>query len=190
MVRTWSYEINHLMGDSEAELLAYLAGIIDADGCIGILRTKTGFVPNLSCGQVAEEAVTMLHAAFGGSVSKTKLSAEKNRRGQHRWRVSNQIAGECAHLLLPYLRIKRRQAEAVIEAAGLNHFWVNRGPLDAVSRGYATNRLWELWNAVRLLNHVGTVAPAPFTDLTWWCTDCGIWHPKRQRHCPGRRWSC
>ena len=108
----------------EDTTLAYLAGIIDADGTIGIKRstynirvTGDAKVPSyqerIAMSQVASDVPQMLKDAFGGRVGLHKGYA-RNARDGLRWEATNRQAATAIRALLPYLRIKRSQAEAVL----------------------------------------------------------------------------
>jgi len=111
---------NKLLHDVGLKEKCYLAGCIDCDGYITIKRDtyklrKTGdaFIPiyyeRVGFKQVSPEIVDMLHAAFGGYRSIQKPSA-KNGKPLYSWEVRNLQANLCIKLILPYLRIKTRQA--------------------------------------------------------------------------------
>lgn len=100
-------------------LLSYLAGIIDADGTIGIkrstyaMRHRNGGQPTYSeclcVKQVRPEAVALLHKTFRGCRYGQKSYSEKG-RPLHVWQITDLQAAQCLELLWPYLRLKRKQA--------------------------------------------------------------------------------
>lgn len=105
--------------------LAYLAGVIDSDGYIGVKRSTyamrvrgdAGFPmysERICVKQVEPHATEMLHAFFGGTLGVTKASAAKG-RSLHYWQVTDRNAFACAKSLLPFLRIKRGQTENLVE---------------------------------------------------------------------------
>lgn len=104
----------------EATTLAYLAGIIDADGTIGIKRssysarvvgdsTQPTYSERVCVRQVEPHAVDLLHSLFGGRRGTTKPSAKRG-RPLHEWQVTDMKAAACLRAVLPYLRIKAEQA--------------------------------------------------------------------------------
>lgn len=99
--------------------LAYLAGVIDSDGCITIKRrrVKTAAEWNMQAcifvRQVTDQAVTLLQQTFGGRIN-LRPSGPCGRPLYH-WEADRVRAANVAKALLPYLRIKRRQAEIVLE---------------------------------------------------------------------------
>src|SRR3954452_14900931 len=103
-------------------VLSYLAGVIDSDGSITIavdtwrVRNK-GYAPsyseNIAIGQCDPQAINLLKETFGGHIRIEKARGEF-RRPVYFWGVTDKNAVLCARALLPYLRIKRRQAELML----------------------------------------------------------------------------
>lgn len=122
---------------SNKELIyAYLAGFIDADGSITIVKTrcnyktKTGIKKStaqyrvkLSAHNCKIEPIQLLQKEFGGGklrhkkTGKTKL--HDNWRPCYEWIITNIQAATAIKVLLPYLLIKDEQARICIE---LNDF--------------------------------------------------------------------
>lgn len=109
------------------EVLAYAAGVIDSDGSITISREtyamrvlKTAGQPTFSeritIRQIEPEAVDLLHQQFGGCRS-VIISKSKKRRRQplQSLVIADRKAGRVLAAVLPYLRIKRQQAELCLE---------------------------------------------------------------------------
>jgi hypothetical protein len=100
--------------------IAYLAGVIDSDGCITIKRrrVKTAAQWNMQASifvrQITDEAVTLLADTFGGRINK-RPSGTPGGRDLYHWELDRIKAVAAAKKLLPYLRIKRRQAQILIE---------------------------------------------------------------------------
>lgn len=90
------------------EEMAYYAGIMDGEGCIGYYRSLSVAVEGLY-----PKTIIDLHTVFGGSVSEIK---RENKRRYYRWRIYGQDAARCLQMLLPYLREKKEQAEVGLEA--------------------------------------------------------------------------
>jgi hypothetical protein len=103
-------------------VLAYLAGVIDSDGSITVKYAKTreskGFAPDfaeyITITQVNPEAIELLYKFFNGSNITTKKGGSAKSRPLYRWNASNRSAVQVIKALLPYLRIKRRQADIVL----------------------------------------------------------------------------
>jgi len=109
------------MSNIPIEVLAYAAGVIDSDGSIGIRRSTYAkrvrgdahnpiYSARVCIKQVEPEAVTLLKASFGGSLMVERASL-KNGRPFYYWEIHSRQAAAMLRMLLPYLRIKRKQAE-------------------------------------------------------------------------------
>ena len=104
--------------------LAYLAGIMDADGFFSIkrqtysIRVKKEAVNPTYCErvgikQVTPQAIQMIHDNFGGYYRIEKPSA-KNGKPLHAVELRNRKAAHFISAILPYLRIKKLQAEILV----------------------------------------------------------------------------
>lgn len=140
--------------------LAYLAGIVDADGYITIQRTVKSksaggttayfsFKVGISGGkrQPHDLAVEL----FGSRVF-TYRPKEERYLDQHQWCVTGPRAAEVANYLLPYLRIKHDQArlgirfQAMLQAQNRLR---GSGPMTADDRSARD----QLWKEMVELNH-------------------------------------
>lgn len=105
----------------QGEILAYCAGVIDSDGSIGIRRSTYAkrvrgdahnaiYSARVCAKQVTPEAISLLKETFGGALM---LQGPSVTRGKplHYWEIHSRQAATALRLLLPHLRIKRRQAE-------------------------------------------------------------------------------
>jgi hypothetical protein len=110
--------------------LAYAAGVIDSDGYIGVRRStysmrvrgdasQAVYGPRVVVKQVTTEAVGLLHGLFTGHRLQAKPSATRG-RPLYVWEAHSALAGKVCEAVLPYLRIKRQQAENAIEVARIN----------------------------------------------------------------------
>lgn len=111
-------------------VVAYLAGVIDSDGCIGIHRdtytmrvrddvTQVGYQTRITVKQVTPQAIDLLHETFGASRYTAKATA-RARRPLHVWYAHAGVCGPILEALLPYLRIKRLQAENALALCRIN----------------------------------------------------------------------
>ncbi len=100
---------------------AYCAGVIDSDGTIGVKRStykqrrvgdcsQPTFSERVCVKQVEPQAVDLLHQLFGGYRFVADPHAKRG-RPLLGWEVTDMRAAACLRALLPYLRIKRAQAE-------------------------------------------------------------------------------
>src|SRR3990167_2210675 len=115
--------------------IAYCAGLIDCEGYIGIKKSKAyrnltgrvtpGYHAILMVRMVNEEGVRFLAETLGGWYYPEKPHLKYGRL-LHTWQIGHKKA-ECAlRLVLPYLRVKRENAETVIalrelQADGAKH---------------------------------------------------------------------
>ena len=110
-------------------VLAYCAGVIDSDGCIGVRRstyamrviqdcTQPTYSERVCVKQVEIQAVSLLHEHFGGYLQLAKPYARRG-RPLHSWQVTDQRAARCLRLILPFLRIKAEQARNGLWLRGL-----------------------------------------------------------------------
>lgn len=104
--------------------LAYMAGVLDSDGYIGVNMRKAGkwaanYQPRVQVKQVTPEAPDLFHASFGGHIYLNQPSAERG-RPLWCWQVHSAACGSILTALLPYLRIKPDRARNAIDLCELN----------------------------------------------------------------------
>lgn len=156
----------------DSHLLAYLAGIIDADGTIGIKRSTYAmrvrgdasqpiYSERVAVRQVEPDAVDLLHNLFGGYRGVTKPYAIRGRPLQS-WQATDLRAVACITAIRPYLRIKTAQADNVIalraikEASRIARVPRGRGHVGAVVRPEALSiEMERLYLVAHELNRVG-----------------------------------
>jgi len=111
---------------------AYIAGIVDGEGCIRIVKTKepknkSGYKYQMVIGvnNTNEWLIHWLYFNFGGSIHlQAKLD---NRKPLWHWYLSSRKAQAFIELILPYLRLKRPQAEVAVQFSKRKH---HRGKSD------------------------------------------------------------
>lgn len=161
--------------------LAYLAGLVDGEGYIGIKRSKayacqgrrtSGYHARIQVRMVAEEAIKLLAETLGGWYYREKSSA-KNGRPLFCYQASDAKAENALRALRPFLRVKAASADAVLELRDmqkngrehrtkitgyrmLNHW---RGePVRVANKSFSDEyvaRCQALWERCRELNRVG-----------------------------------
>lgn len=102
----------------KTEKLAYTAGIMDGEGSIYIRKTTRGhqsselsvFVTNTE-----EWICQWLKFQYGGSVHIMNPTRKPNWKIGYRWWLSSNKAVEFLKMVLPYLNLKRPQAELAIK---------------------------------------------------------------------------
>lgn len=101
--------------------LAYLAGVLDSDGTIGVKRNtysvrvigdsgQPSYSERIHIRQVERAALELFSERFGGNIGITDPSAKRG-RPLWNWGQTDRKAAATLTALLPYLRIKRAQAE-------------------------------------------------------------------------------
>lgn len=107
-----------------SKILAYLAGAIDSDGTIGVRKSTYSmrirgdsaapvYSEKIALRQVTPEIPDLLKMVFGGSLYSMKPSVP-NGRPLWSWAITDQKAAAAAKQLIPYLRIKKAQAENLL----------------------------------------------------------------------------
>lgn len=146
--------------------LAYLAGAIDADGYFGIKRwmvkCKTGSFPRFVCrvglAEVTPEIPRLLSKTLGGSLRVDRRSHRHDGwQDMWVWSVDSRIAAYSAKKLIPFLRLKKRQAKLLLALQRE----IDKGPMKASVRAGRQGRQLSLksirkregiWNAMKRLN--------------------------------------
>ena len=106
-------------------VIAYLAGAMDSDGFFTIkkssyhmrVRGDAGqhtYSERVGLKQVTPDIPRLLQATFGGGLARNKPGSS-NGKPLWAWHATDKIAAAACEALLPYLRVKRAQAEVVLE---------------------------------------------------------------------------
>lgn len=99
---------------------AYAAGLVDGEGSIRMTWRGLKGGKTFREGQITlmveltntdQRMVRWMQDAFGGSVTYSPESVEKNRRARWHWRVAANTALYCLDAIWPYVRTKRAQAK-------------------------------------------------------------------------------
>jgi len=141
---------------TEPTRLAWCAGFIDGEGYIGLTRAKDKkhnrywHRIQLDVANTQRASIEYIHDTFGGTV----LRRENGFRGVWNVRYFGERACEILRALMPYLIIKRKQAELVLE------FQATIGPI--FGRGSSNSKVMlsediyrqreALWAALVMLN--------------------------------------
>ena len=98
--------------------LAYVAGIVDGEGCIMLYLNKskkyTSYRIKVSVSNTQEWICQWLKLAFGGCVS-CEYYKSPTRKPLWQWIVVSNKALDFLKLIHPYLRLKKPQAEIAIK---------------------------------------------------------------------------
>jgi|SoiMetStandDraft_2_1073263.scaffolds.fasta_scaffold00037_9 hypothetical protein len=109
-----------LIRDLKITTMSYLAGIVDGEGCIGLEhlsptknRKKDYYVCRLTVVNTSEELMKLLVSSLKGQYDTRKKI--EGRKTCYRWHVFGKDLEQAILALLPYLRIKKKQAKLVLE---------------------------------------------------------------------------
>lgn len=110
--------------------LAYLAGIIDGEGCIGFTRIRGQLIPRITVTNTDQSLIDDLKTAFGGHILKRKPH-QANWKAASQWTIQNAKAVNLLDKVYKYLRIKDMQAVCLfLHSAirpGIGHKWDAQG---------------------------------------------------------------
>lgn len=107
------------------EVLAWVAGLIDGEGCIYI-RKRTEKAPSrkerspsyalsLTVKMTHKPTIEELKNIFGVGRIHRETPGKLNKKVSWRWAVSTQEGADILRMILPYLKVKREEAELAIE---------------------------------------------------------------------------
>jgi hypothetical protein len=119
---------NHLTTDtrsmSKRESMAYLAGIVDTEGAIGIRDNKgEAFGAYVMINSTNESLIKWIESLFEGKVSKHEYLAATN-RDNNLWALyGKQNIENFILAILPYLVIKKEIANIVLQFVRLKNTW-------------------------------------------------------------------
>lgn len=146
------------------ETAAYVAGIVDGEGHVGVAKTKqtgsmrsTRYAGVLIVGNTSRQLIEELVAVFGiGSISYRRGS--ERTKGFFLWAIQSRNARDVLVRVRPYLVVKRAQADLVIEFVdGFESFKGGRagkfGGQTVSERELA--RRSRIYEELRRLNRVG-----------------------------------
>lgn len=97
--------------------LAYLAGIIDGEGTfyIGITNKGRKFNSRIYVVNTNEELIKWLKDTFGGLIYKRTSKSNPQWKTRYEWVLDKSAIDTVCHLLIPYLIIKKKHAEIMID---------------------------------------------------------------------------
>lgn len=104
--------------------IAWAAGFLDGEGTLTIKRYHRNgnihYLAYISCAQVNKphnvKALEILKSLFqGGKIYYYSSKNKDDRIEVASWNITSKNAKECAEILLPYLVIKHRQAQLILD---------------------------------------------------------------------------
>lgn len=107
------------MENKEDLIMAYVAGLIDGDGSISLIRENraSGFkyYPCIQLSNVFEGMIDLLHQTFGGC-KKIKGHQAHAKKTQYVWNVRGLESCACfLEKVLPFLILKKKQAKVLLD---------------------------------------------------------------------------
>lgn len=113
--------------------IPYMAGVVDSDGHLGVhvnwYKVTSGkwadskqptYQPRCSVKQLDPEAIEVFAEHFGGHSYVDQTNVKGSRRPINIWQVHSAATGRVLRVLRPYLRVKARQADLLLELCDLN----------------------------------------------------------------------
>lgn len=149
---------------------AYLAGLIDGEGYIGLENHRgvggAKYKPVLKIAMTHKPIILWLQQSFGGSFVTRVRNGHPlypNHRDLHYWGIGGKNIEPVIRKVIPYLKVKRRQAEIVLERVKL---YEKQGDVSVRSIHHSgwnfkykpefVKRMEDLYAEIRLLNKRGT----------------------------------
>ena len=154
------------------EDLSYIAGVIDSDGYIGLTKGQEyrrgnhitiQIRPVITLTQVQTGAIYFIRAIFPGHYYEHIRDGSKNWKTIYVWGLGRrEDVSSFLTQILPYLKIKKRQAELVIAYCSLRESVLSdmsrvdkRGRPRRSSKYTYSGVEYEMWKAVKQLNKTG-----------------------------------
>lgn len=92
---------------------AYIAGIIDGEGCIRLAWARSTVFPQILIVNTNLKLLNILQEIYGGDIHEQKNAARRGWKRSYQWRLSWSRAVDLLDEVYPFLIIKREQAETV-----------------------------------------------------------------------------
>lgn len=111
----------------------YMAGLFDGEGCVMVRVWRKPnsphirYQPAISLGMTYRPVIEQIHRQYGGSIHLNDHSKRnKKHRAQFNWVASSQVAARVLRAMLPYLIVKKDEAELVLQLQGSLDTWRNK----------------------------------------------------------------
>ena len=137
---------------------AYIAGIIDGEGCISITRAKRtngeyAYQESMSMAMTNEEAIRTISNIFGGQYFCYQYNTKN--KPEYFYKVQSGVLENILQSILPYLKVKKEQAKLALEVRQLR---VQRNTITQRKDYYTPEfqqALQTLFDKCRVLNQRG-----------------------------------
>ena len=156
---------------------SYLAGFIDGEGYIALKvdRSKSNgnlhYVPIIKIAQTDEAIICWIKESFGGWYYKRESVKDSNHKDSYYWTLTGKNLKPFLQKVYPYLKLKRKQCELVLEKirmqdtlgdelpykniSRINEQRKQKLDINATYRDKRRNRIEMIYNELRKLNHRG-----------------------------------
>ena len=88
--------------------LAYVAGLVDGEGCIGFTQCRGQLIPRIDIANTNQDLLLMLQEKFGGCIRQNKRAKDNWKIGYH-WVVTSKLAMDFLDKVGKYLILKTNQ---------------------------------------------------------------------------------
>jgi hypothetical protein len=96
--------------------LAYLAGILDGEGCITLCQVgRSRYSTQIFIANTDERLVHWVHSRFGGSIALRRKPKDSRHKPLWMWLLSGPSVEPFLTAVLPYLVLKHEQASLLLE---------------------------------------------------------------------------
>lgn len=161
--------------------LAYVAGLIDGEGCIGIQKNSKHdlYYTEVTIGMTSKALPILMEmkSTFGGGIQKKRDKTDRWEEA-HNWRIGGEGAASFLTKILPFLMLKRRQAELAIalETLRQKNGWNETTRLEAA----------KMKDQMHALNKKGPDAPNAAEG--WYETEPDLFGTQNRLSGPFPRW--
>lgn len=104
------------------ELIAYLAGLVDGEGYVGIKKThgrkdcvNPQYHERIQIRMVEEKAIKLFKNTFGGNYYRETEHSKYSKKPLYCYQATDKLAAGIIKILIPFLLIKKRQAEFILQ---------------------------------------------------------------------------
>lgn len=102
--------------------LAYIAGYFDGEGCVSVWKRRPAYtcisprhILNIQISSTDKSGLDWINSRFKGKMLYAHNRTKSNSADSWKWLVSAKRAADILRLILPYLKLKRREAELAIQ---------------------------------------------------------------------------
>jgi len=110
--------------------IAYVAGLVDGEGCLGLTKCGKSIAPRIVITNTNKQIIYDLKEAFGGHILYRPASKQGWKCPCH-WVIQNSSAIEFLEKIYKYLRIKKDQATCLflyeVIRPGKGNVWTKEG---------------------------------------------------------------